>query len=672
MHLRTSIPLTLLRLLLAAATVRAAPAQGDVSHDAGVELLSDLTALARRALPNSPSGGYAPAKIPCPADRPTVRPADGLSANESSWLSQRRPLTVDPMVDLLTRANITGFDAASFVRNAAANNVSSLPNVAIAVSGGGYRALMNGAGFLKAADNRTGGTTSGAGTIGGLLQSATYLAGLSGGGWLVGSLFANNFTTVEDLQRGSSGSSVWKFGSSIFEGPEQSGLSIVNTAEYWVDVADQVASKADAGFDTTITDYWGRALSYQLVNATDGGPAYTFSSIADTPNFQQAGTPFPVLLSDGRAPHQKIISLNATNFEFNAYEMGSWDPTVYGFAPTKYLASNFSGGTVPASGDCVAGFDQIGYVMGTSSTLFNEFLLQNLTSLNLPSFITNAITDILQRLGEGDDDIAQYTPNPFLGWHNGSNPSAHSQQLTLVDGGEDLQNIPFSPLIQPARDVDVIFAVDSSADTPYNWPNGTAMRATYQRQFAPIANGTAFPAVPDADTFINQGLNSRPTFFGCDAGNFSGSADAAVPPLVVYIPNAPYTAFSNVSTFDPSYSPEQRDQIIENAYNGATQGNGTLDAQWTTCVGCAVLSRSLWKTNTAVPKACQDCFDRYCWNGTLATADNGPYTPGLKLGNGTAGPQKSAAAAAVSPPGRGAMVATTVATVVLGAYLAVV
>jgi len=667
MQLHTSMPLSLLQLLLAV-TALASPT-GDLPHNPAAQLLSDVAALAHRALADNPSGGYAPAVIPCPQTRPTVRRADGLSQAETSWLADRRPATVDPMIDLLTRANITDFDAPKFIRDAAASNLSSLPNIAIAVSGGGYRALMNGAGFLKAADSRIQGTTTGAGAIGGLLQSATYLAGLSGGGWLVGSIFANNFSTVSDLQAGSQGSAVWKFDNSIFQGPKDRGISIVNTAEYWADVADQVSSKSDAGFETSITDYWGRALSYQLVNATDGGPAYTFSSIADTDNFKQAGTPFPILVADGRAPGETIVSLNATVFEFNPYEMGSWDPTVYGFAPTKYLASNFSGGSVPSSGHCVAGFDQIGYVMGTSSTLFNQFLLQNLTELNVPSFVITAITDVLELLGKDNNDIAQYVPNPFLGWNAPANPGASSPELSLVDGGEDLQNIPLYPLIQPVRAVDVIFAVDSSADTTAYWPNGTALRATYDRQFVSIANGTAFPAVPDANTFINKDLNSRPAFFGCDAGNFS--AGVTVPPLVVYIPNAPYTAFSNVSTFDPSYSPDQRDQIIANAYAGATQGNGSQDALWTTCVGCAVLSRSLWRTNTTVPKVCEDCFDRYCWDGSIDSANNGPYLPGLKLGNGTTA-SENAAAVAAGKPRRWAVVCTAVATVFLGAYMSLV
>ena len=129
--------------------------------------------LAPRALPIAPSGSYAPAVVPCPAVKPTVRTAGSLSPNETAWLKLRRKETVDPMIDFLKRAKIADFDAEAYVRKAA-SNISALPNIAIALSGGGYRALMNGAGFVAAADSRTPGAT-GEGGIGGLLQASTYL-----------------------------------------------------------------------------------------------------------------------------------------------------------------------------------------------------------------------------------------------------------------------------------------------------------------------------------------------------------------------------------------------------------------------------------------------------------------------------------------------------------------
>jgi lysophospholipase len=530
------------------------------------------------------------------------------------------------MTSWLSRMNISNFDATSYM-NGIRNNVSALPNIGLAVSGGGYRALMNGAGFLAAADNRTNNATN-RGQIGGLLQSATYVAGLSGGGWLVGSIYTNNFSSVQDLRDGSKGSSVWQFGNSIFEGPASNGIQILSTANYFSTIQDEVSSKEDAGYNTSITDYWGRALSYQLVNATNGGPSYTFSSIALEPNFQSGSIPMPFLVSDGRAPGTSIVSLNSTVYEFSPFELGSWDPTTYAFAPLQYVGSNFSAGLVPSDGSCVEGFDQAGFVMGTSSTLFNQFLLQ-INTTAIPQTLRDIFTRLLTDLGEDSNDIAQWQPNPFYRYNNATNRNAESQQLTLVDGGEDGQNIPLYPLLQPMRNVDVIFAVDSSADTTYNWPNGTSLVATYQRSLNnTIENGTAFPSIPDQNTFVNLGLNNRPTFFGCNASNLTGPA-----PLVVYLPNAPYIAFSNVSTFDPEYNDTQRNAIIRNGYEVATLANGTLDAQWPACMACAVLSRSFDRTGTILPDECTQCFNRYCWNGTVdSTPVEGNYTPAFKAG----------------------------------------
>ena len=590
------------------------------------EALAGPMVAVKRAFPNSPSGGYAPKQVDCPANRPTIREATSLSPNETAWLELRRNYTLDPMTSWLSRMNISNFDATSYM-NGIRNNVSALPNIGLAVSGGGYRALMNGAGFLAAADNRTNNATN-RGQIGGLLQSATYVAGLSGGGWLVGSIYTNNFSSVQDLRDGSKGSSVWQFGNSIFEGPASNGIQILSTANYFSTIQDEVSSKEDAGYNTSITDYWGRALSYQLVNATNGGPSYTFSSIALEPNFQSGSIPMPFLVSDGRAPGTSIVSLNSTVYEFSPFELGSWDPTTYAFAPLQYVGSNFSAGVVPSDGSCVEGFDQAGFVMGTSSTLFNQFLLQ-INTTAIPQTLRDIFTRLLTDLGEDSNDIAQWQPNPFYRYNNATNRNAESQQLTLVDGGEDGQNIPLYPLLQPMRNVDVIFAVDSSADTTYNWPNGTSLVATYQRSLNnTIENGTAFPSIPDQNTFVNLGLNNRPTFFGCNASNLTGPA-----PLVVYLPNAPYIAFSNVSTFDPEYNDTQRNAIIRNGYEVATLANGTLDAQWPACMACAVLSRSFDRTGTTVPDECTQCFNRYCWNGTVdSTPVEGNYTPAFKAG----------------------------------------
>lgn len=133
----------------------------------------------------------------------------------------------------------------------------------------------------------------------------------------------------------------------------------------------------------------------------------------------------------------------------------------------EYVGTNFSNGNVVDNSRCVTGFDNIGFTYGTSSTLFNQIVLQFNTTVSLPSFFETAIQDALDKFGESDNDVASY-PNPFVGIHPSTNRGATSAGLTLVDGGEDGENIPLHPLIQPYRAVDTIFAIDSSADVN-NW-----------------------------------------------------------------------------------------------------------------------------------------------------------------------------------------------------------
>jgi len=274
--------------------------------------------------------------------------------------------------------------------------------------------------------------------------------------------------------------------------------------------------------------------------------------------------------------------------------------------------------------------------MGTSSSLFNQFLLQ-VNSLKVAAPIRRILQSILSDLSDDDSDVADYTPNPFFGVNPGNNPSAKTRNLTLVDGGEDLQNIPLHPLIQPSRKVDVIFAFDNSADTVYpngtlqNWPNGTALVATYERSLnSSISNGTLFPSVPDQNTFVNLGLNTRPTFFGCNGSNITTDTNK-VPPLVVYIPNTPWTFNSNIPTFQLDYSDGERDQVIANGFNLATQGNGTTGVKgWPTCIACAIAHRQIERTGGKVTSQCQQCFQDYCWNGTVASQKPPVFNPSLR------------------------------------------
>ncbi|KAK2697191.1 hypothetical protein QWA68_003641 [Fusarium oxysporum] len=607
-------------LLLAASAALNLVAAAPSIDDAFVAISnSDFSprSVSKRGTPQAPNG-YVPSKVDCPSTRPTIRNGSSISSMERDWIPKRRNETISPIRTLLKRLAIPGFDSEEYLKDAE-TDPTALPNIGIAISGGGYRAMLCGAGALAAWDIRSDGSDKD-GNLGGLLQSATYLSGLSGGGWLVGSLMMNNFTSVQESVNYPG---IWQLENSILEGPENYSL-----LQYYNTIFDAVSEKKDAGYERSLTDYWGRMLSYQLINATDGGPSYTWSSIADDPDFSEGKAPMPIIIADGRAPNETIISLNATNFEFTPWELGSYDPVLQGFVPLKYVGSEFDNGKLPKDKSCIAGFDNAGFVMGTSSSLFNQIVLylneddNNYVPEGVPDIAVEAVTSVLKAIGSDNNDIADWTPNPFKGWNDENNLSAESERLTLVDGGEDLQNIPYYPHIRKDREVDVVFSFDSSADTDYGWPNGASPIATYERSLTNISEGSSFPSVPGKNTFLNLGLNTRPTFFGCNATNMTDPS-----PLIVYIPNYPYVYSSNISTFQMSINTSELSAIIENGYAVATMLNGTRDKDWPVCVGCAMLSRSFDRTNTTVPDKCQECFTNYCWNGTLDEREPSEYNP---------------------------------------------
>ena len=69
------------------------------------------------------------------------------------------------------------------------------------------------------------------------------------------SLYVNNFTTIGDLQADGAGEA-WQLGQSILEGPSTGGFQLLSTAEYYNTISDQVESKSNAGYETTLTDIW--------------------------------------------------------------------------------------------------------------------------------------------------------------------------------------------------------------------------------------------------------------------------------------------------------------------------------------------------------------------------------------------------------------------------------
>lgn len=109
-------------------------------------------------------------------------------------------------------------------------------------------------------------------------------------------------------------------------------------------------------------------------------------------------------------------------------------------------------------------------------------------------------------------------------------------------------------------------------------------------------------------TFVNRNHTSKPTLFGCNA-TLTNSNDTRAP-IVQYLPNAPYSSFTNYSWQQESFSKEQMAVILTNGFNYVTQGNSTLDPEWPECLGCAAIDRSPCKGRYAANSSVSELYDK--------------------------------------------------------------
>lgn len=537
---------------------------------------------------------YAPTNVACPSKCLIRRSAIQLSDAEESYRISRKAVADIALREWLIRL------PAAFVLP------TNLPTLALTSSGGGFRAMLVGAGVVAALDSRD--PRSAWTPTAGLYQSLTYHAGLSGGSWLLSALSGNNFATVSTLYE------TWApaLANGLFSpaGPKN--------ATVFSSINSDLAAKKAAGFDSTIVDGWSRLLSYVFLPDPNKGAGSHFSAVTKQLSYLIRSAPFPIItaLNVDVSGVSCVPEDASPTWEFTPVEMGSWAPTVSAFVSTQYLGTVFSQGVPVDMKNCINGFDNLGYITGTSSSLFNDPGIQTGQIATIAAFCqlppssstvspnainTEFLADVLKLPSQVPSislkavgDLFAAFPNPFL--NLSSSPAVSAQKvLSMVDGGEAKQINPIFPFLVPARKVDVIIVNDNDANQDM-YPNGTSLHDTYLA--ATAAGLSRMPFIPDPAVSPAAYASKGPVFFGC------GNADKAT---IVWVPNGPYTpAGAALQTSQTQYNLTQSAATIANGVAAMAQTN---DKQWGVCLGCAFLQNS----GTSLPPQCGECFSKYCF-----------------------------------------------------------
>lgn len=609
-----------------------------------------------------------------------------LAQGELVYLSKRRNQTQAHIRDLLRRWNIT------------LSNQEDI-KVGIAISGGGYRAMLSGAGVLAAFDKRTPGAAT---HLGGLLQGSTYMAGISGGLWIVMRMYVNGgkpvldtvkrqvsalqlpvlpgipdmdvsevrlkldsqtgstnvhrrFQTPRDSWNASISSqkplTPWITSLFLDSKSKNTTMDYRRIINFYKELVFEVRPKRLAGFPVSFVDYWGRALLRKIAPVHKAGGEVQFSS----PKLQNSLTPFPIICTVERDPNTTEDFTDSHVFEFTPFEFGSWDSFLALFVDLRYFGTKMAKGEPVQrsprtnSSLCVKGYDNIAFITGTTSSLFNTLILYvHKLLFTLESEPSALVSLLLQMFGISlisESKHIQHTeysvvsPNPFYLLSTGGRGRSISnvKSLYLADGGDDGQNIPFHPLLVPYRHLDVIFALDCTSDL-HNYPNGTSIVRTAKRYHStksslaiPVFHHgnitqSVFPRVPTEEEFAARNLRGGPVFLGCEISTdypqvepsqIEGTSSSQyetwpdyTPPLIIYTANTDYSFASNTSTFKATYTKVEVDAMVQNGYNVATSGNST---EYMSCVACALIKRSYGRQNLPLPQNCNDCFAKYCY-----------------------------------------------------------
>jgi len=345
---------------------------------------------------------------------PLVRRGRSISPGEKAYIDMRREKAGKALKSWLEATGETF-------------KLSRDPTLAMVSSGGSYRAMLMGAGMVQAMDKRD--TLE---VTGGLYQAMTYHSGLSGGSWLLTTIFGNAFDTISVLSR-----DLWE------KTLLKNGIYPLNTgsAPEKPFITDDMITRSQFGFPVTVVDVWGRFIEWQTLRTTDdkekdSDTVFKMSSVRNTQAFKEFEAPYPIMTALGMEQIKGSIcdaADNATQYEMHPYEFGSWDDGVRAFTPMEFLGTRADAGK-PLGGACVRDFDTFSILSGASSAKFNEECGK--TNLGIIKSMFDSLLKVAQN-GQQNTREGLYArlPNPFK--NSELTPKvSNSNELYLVDGGQ--------------------------------------------------------------------------------------------------------------------------------------------------------------------------------------------------------------------------------------------
>ena len=377
-----------------------------------------------------------------------------------------------------------------------------VPRIAFCFSGGGYRAMIATIGFLKGAQRA------------GLLDTACYMAGLSGSTWAIAPWIASGASLT-----------YYRF---ILQYKVSQGLIPVTDSEGIGHIIKTCVQRVRYKQLLSSIDIYGLLLANVLLNDFKHN-RFSLTLTESHSTVKEAAIPLPIYatITTNTDPYEW--------FECTPFEIGS--SYTHCYVPTWSYGRRFKRG----KSINYAPEQSLGYMMGIFGSAFDVDLedivrIRNKTIeetlAQLPAYLQSGFGHVLHSLATGPLDEVRLLPsmlrNPTYQMSN--IPLSKSKLLSLVDAGIDF-NLPFPPLLRKDRKVDIIIVYDTSAPEK----GSDVLRAA--KNYA-IAKHLKFPEIVGTDI---------------DTGRVTVFKDERDPecPVIIYFPMSTDVTYSR--TFDPVY-----------------------------------------------------------------------------------------------------------------------
>lgn len=395
----------------------------------------------------------------------------------------------------------------------------ALPKIACCFSGGGFRAMIMTLGFLSAAQDI------------GLLDSVTYLSGLSGSTWAVAPWIASGMTLAKTQH--------------IIAENIQSGIQHLTQPQDLHEILDIIRTKLMHSQIVSAVDIYGCLLAKTILSGLIANP-HRVTISGTHAKVAQGKLPMPIYTAIQTKP-RPYEWLEVTPFE-------SGSSYLQGFVPTWAFGREFKHGNAQDT----APEQTLGYFMGIFGSAFEVSLKDviSMTASNLaqiksemPEFIATPLHQALKLILDTTLGDIRLFPAMLANYSYqvDYSPEKDKKMLEYVDAGIDF-NLPLVPLLRPSRAVDLIIIYDASASVD-GAPELKRAQAYARRK------GIKLPPI-DFDN-INKQINI-----------FKDEYDPTVP-VIVYMPrikNDHYDAsfdpdecveYDFCNTFNFDYSPQQ-------------------------------------------------------------------------------------------------------------------